>query len=223
MKFSFSAIILPSSFCIRLAAVTGLMLLLNACGLFTTTSTAINPYKLDTYKQRLSVLNAITEWHIQGKISVTKAGKNTSGALQWWHHPDAYRLNMIGPFGQGKLAINGNQFQAIALVDDDIIVANNINTLFDKNLGWPLPITDIEHWLLGIVDTDTAQEITITPEGHIVSFIGDSWRINLSNYKPNTNLLPGQQVWLPSKVTLAKQDILLKAIIKQWQPLPDVW
>ncbi len=199
-----------------------LLLILGACSQLPVANTWSDNKKL--YEQRLLLLQSIATWRIQGKISVTKNGKNNAGSLQWLHNPDTYQLTMTGPFDQGKLKIEGTPYQAFATINGNSnVLANNLNELFAVNLGWPIPAQQLQHWVRGIVRPDnlaTDSQYAINDQGHVTRFMHQNWEVNLTSYKPFTGLLPKPQtdkpVWLPTKITLAGNNMNVKIIIKQW-------
>jgi outer membrane lipoprotein LolB len=148
----------------------------------------------------------IKQWAIEGRVAVQMPEDSFSAALRWHHHFDRDRLELAGPFGQGRTIITVRPDRVI--VDDGRSIRDyhqSAEVVFRHYFSVAFPVQAVSYWLLGVMDPN--ESFVLTGDG----FIQGGWRVD---YRQD------QQVgdrFLPRKIQLTQQQTKIKIIIDQWK------
>jgi outer membrane lipoprotein LolB len=157
----------------------------------------------------------INDWKLQGRISLTRGEQGWHAGLDWENHADRYRLLVSGPLGQGAMQLTGSA-QGVTLVDADgkVYQAADAETLLQQVSGWQLPVSGLRYWVRGLPDPGSRFEQTLDAQGRLQQLNQSGWDIRYQRFTQ----LDGVE-W-PSKLTLERDDLVLKLVIDQWRPGP---
>lgn len=167
---------------------------------------------LAVHQQHLATLLPIEHFSMHGRIAVNANGKGFSGGIAWQHQANADQIDLFTPLG-GKAANIKKTAQEVVLTtaDNQVIKADNAETLTEKTLGWRLPLTGLSDWALGKPTKSAIESSTWDAKGRLITLVQDGWHISYDHYSEQATTS------LPGKVTLKNDKLNLKLLIERWQ------
>ena len=153
-----------------------------------------------------------SDWQLQGRIALTHGDQGWHASLMWQQQADAFLLKVSGPLGQGGFQLAGDE-AGVVLVDAEgkSSFAQDGDALLLQATGWQLPVVGLRYWVLGLPVPDTEATRVFDESGQLSRLDQSGWTINYQRYQ----LVEGAAV--PSKMQLARDDIAVRLVIKQWQ------
>jgi outer membrane lipoprotein LolB len=155
---------------------------------------------------------AITHWHIQGRISLTRGEQGWHAGLDWETRPERYRLQVSGPLGQGALLLTGDD-GGVTLVDGEgrLYRAADAEGLMLQVAGWRLPVSGMQYWVRGLVAPDAPFETTRDARGRPLELLQSGWKISYQRYQEVAGT-----AW-PAKIRMEHDELTVRLVIDQWQ------
>ncbi|MGK0499191.1 MAG: outer membrane lipoprotein LolB [Oceanicoccus sp.] len=162
----------------------------------------------------MSANGVITQWRLSGKIGFSDGKQAHSAYLNWLQCGDRYHIRLTGPFGQGAAQLYGDKQQATLESSEQATVSgSSAGQLLAQQLGWPLPLEQLQFWIRGI--PDPARNSTKSAVDNSNGFIQDDWQLSY----PRINMQ--QQQTLPAKIKAEQTPLKVTLLIKQWQLQPN--
>ena len=157
----------------------------------------------------------ITDWTLQGRISLTHGEQGWHAGLDWENHADRFRLQLNGPLGQGAMQLTGDS-QQVKLLDaaGRLHTAADAESLLQQVAGWQLPVSGLRYWVRGVPDPGAHLEVTLDGAGRLQQLKQSGWTIRYQRFV----LVDGVE-W-PGKLTLERDDLVLRLVIDQWHTGP---
>lgn len=158
-------------------------------------------------------LSRLTTWQASGRISVRLEKHAWSATLQWHQQRQEYFLRLIAPLGQGTYEITGNN-DAVFLrtAKNEVLRANNPESLMEGTFGWSVPLTGLIYWIKGLPEPGKkADDLSLDEQGRITDLSQSGWRVTYSSYNETGGLE------LPGKISLQNDKIKVRLIIKHWK------
>ena len=192
-------------------SMLAMLLLLSGC-VHQTTHQPVPDW--ETHQTRVQQLS---HWQITGKLGVRVPGDNGSANLRWENQAQNFRLDLSGPFGQGRLLITGKPGKVTLQQPGDApLIADSAASLIYQATGWTLPVELLTFWVRGIpAPQQPVSWIEKNDAGLVAALKQDGWHIHYSQYQ-RVKLDGTTYVQLPGKILAEYQDIRLTLIIRQW-------
>jgi outer membrane lipoprotein LolB len=157
------------------------------------------------------------DFSVQGKLLVFHEQEKTSLRFFWRQAEDAYRIDVWGNFGQGRLQLRGDTEEMMVLRGDDIVAIGKPEEVMRKQLGWGLPVAAIPHWLFGRPLPNSGYEAGTDSAANWQSqFVQLGWAV-LAQFKP----YPGEQGALPIiepvQLTLERGSTRAKVLVSKFR------
>ena len=184
-------------------------LYLSACSMLP--NKAIQPV---SWQQQQQSLKQLANWTLQGKlgIRIRSPDKSHSATLYWQQRDEHYQIQISGPFGQGKLKLQGTPDQLLLeRTDQPPVSTRQPETLLMQELGWHLPIQQIAYWVKGLPAPGSKYTHQLTAEGMLSQLQQSGWALHFSRYRQIDDYL------LPGKIVMTREPVTLTLIAKQWQ------
>lgn len=167
-----------------------------------------------TWQSRQVQLNALHHWHLSGRVSVANKDEAWQLNVIWQQQADHYEIQIAGPFGMGKVRLQGSQ-DGVSLYDSDghAYYAQEPDSLLLQHTGVFMPITSLYYWIRGLPDPATGEvEISqLDAWGRLTHLRQDGWSIDLKGYAMIDN------VQLPDKLFLHNdQGIEVRIVVDKW-------
>lgn len=174
------------------AAMTAAIVITSGCQSMKTAN-ATNQPSTTIQGQNTEQPKKLESFNITGKIGVTTAASDTTGAqggsafYAWGQQNDRFAIELIGALGIGKTNIEYNG-QSATLVSEKtgILNAADPETLLKKATGWQAPISQMPYWISGRpAPSDSAPQLDV--QKRLISSVNGEWRASFS-YKGNDKL-----------------------------------
>ena len=155
----------------------------------------------------------IGSWQFTGRVSLTQAEQGWHAGLSWQQQADRFQLKISGPLGQEAFRLTGNA-AGVLLEDADgkKIRAADAEALLLQTTGWELPVTGLRYWVRGLPVPRVYASERRDLQGRLQALEQSGWAISYVRY----HVLEG--VSWPAKLRLARDDVMVKLVIDEWQP-----
>ena len=165
------------------------------------------------HKQNVEAINA---WQATGKLAVKVPNDGGSANLKWLQTGEGYQIDLNGPFGSGKVSINGVR-NSVTLSEAGQIpqTAKTAEELIRKNSGWNIPVTQLAFWVRGLPDPNSkVAHFASNAQGLIGELEQLGWKVTYGDY---LNLsTPTQNIPMPGRIVAEYKDVRLTLVIREW-------
>jgi outer membrane lipoprotein LolB len=164
-------------------------------------------------QERQVALLQFNNWKIQGRTVIRNKQEAWNVGLRWQQNKDEFQIQLLGPFAQGGVSIEGNSKSVIMTLDDgQKLQSTNAEVLITKTLGVQLPINALRDWVRGLPYQQSKIElIEYDDKGQIIHLVQQGWDIDFKRY------VPFKQYSLPSKIFITQPDRSLRLVITSWK------
>lgn len=167
------------------------------------------------WEQRRQVLDEISHWEFIGSLNVRDAEDAHSSRIRWQQNDDVYQINLWGTFNVGATQIDGRPGEVqIAQQGEDPVVTDSPETLLYQELGYELPVTELNYWIKGIPAPGPSSALQFGENNQLQAFTQVGWQVNYMAY---TNF--GTET-LPTRIRIEKAPLRLDLTRLRWT-LPD--
>ena len=203
-------------------------LLLINLWLFGCASPQVKEVVTDTigWQQQQQALQQIKQWSIDGRIAVQTNFDGGQADYRWQQlNATDYKIRLQAPLGAGTTWIKGDaQGVSLQTSSGDNLFDSDVDKLMLQMNGWPLPVSGLRYWVLGLPSATTAYSVSKwKPNGLPGVMLQDGWRIEFRRYKKVSGVL------VPHKLFIRRVDandlgdaenndeeIDVRLIIRQW-------
>jgi outer membrane lipoprotein LolB len=189
--------------------VIGSALLLSHCA---TTPRPANLPPSIPWAERLTALQGIARFDLQGRIAASNDNQGFSAGLRWHQQADHATIDLSAPMGFGAAHIEQS-------ADGLRLTTSKGQTLADAaaldqlraTLGFDPPLASLRFWVLGASDPASTAQETLDPQQRLAHLEQNGWQIDYADYA----LV--QQQWLPQRLTATRGTLRLRVVIERWQ------
>lgn len=182
-------------------------LLVGGCLIFLVSACSVVPVEPDMHYSRVAMdhLYELKCWSFEGRLALTGKNDSWSANISWEHSPEAEKIKLSGPMGQGAVLISlaGN----VVTIDrggDDVQSSTQPEEFINQQLGMFVPVRSLRYWVVGLPEPSRSYKETDT------GFNQAGW---LSEYKQMQAVNDGA---MPHKMTVMNKQVKLKLIIDHW-------
>ncbi len=167
------------------------------------------------WQSRQVQLNAVHTWELSGRVSVSNEDEAWQLNVIWHQQANNYEIRLTGPFGMGKVRLQGSEDGAF-LYDSDghAYYAQEPDSLLLEHTGVFMPITSLYYWIRGLPDPATGdiQISQLDAWGRLVHLRQDGWSVDLKRYTRVDKLQ------LPDKLFMRNdQGIEVRVVVDKWK------
>ncbi len=171
------------------------------------------------WQQQVKLMKQISNWTLKARIAVKKGNDNNSSSINWQHHKDTQRLKFYGALGTSYGELYQNKDRAtLTLSADEIYEANSLDALVDRVLGYPLPISHLDKWLLAMPSSEIDSQIIYGAMGFPRKFKYKQWTIEYNKYKRFSGF---KGLTLPSKLKITDGQISVRISVRGWSEVSN--
>jgi outer membrane lipoprotein LolB len=165
------------------------------------------------WQARQIALLQFDNWKIQGRTVIRNKQEAWNVGLRWQQNHDQFQIQLLGPFAQGGVSIEGDDKLVIMTLDDgQKLQSTNAEELITKTLGMQLPINALRDWVRGLPHQQSnIESIEYDEQGRIIHLVQQGWDIDFKRY------VPFKQYSLPSKIFITQPDRSLRLVITSWK------
>jgi len=171
------------------------------------------PVTDDRNPDRSRILSAVSQWKIQGRVSIITDNDGWNGSIRWKQVDSHFDIRIVGPLGQGSMWLQGSPgyVELRSSKDKQSVTANDAEELLYRQMGWKIPVSGLRYWVLGLFAPGQPEQVKYNKQGQLIEFVQSGWTIRLLRYRK----MAGQI--MPVKIFLHNDRFRLKMIVKQWK------
>lgn len=146
---------------------------------------------------------------VSGRLAVNYQGKGHNAGFDWQHKPEQDAIIFKTPLGNAVASLLRETGGVYLQADGQTRWAPDVETLTERQLGWPLPLSGLIWWVRGHpapqADYRYDADGTLWQQG---------WQIRLFRDAEQKNL--------PRRLELVRDDLTIRLVLsdwKQYQPL----
>ena len=153
-----------------------------------------------------------------GRLSVNyqKDGKveSLTGSFDWAQRPGSVDITLANPLGQTVATIQVTPHSAtLTQAGRAPLSEANIDTLTQRTLGWPLPVSGLRDWLQGYAVDAQGQRFAASPARNEVT-TQDGWRLRFPEWQDANAAQPMPRVIHAERAAAGDiQDLAIRIVI----------
>lgn len=155
------------------------------------------------WQQQQQALKTIKQWSINGRIAVQTATDGGQADYSWQQmNTTDYNIRLQAPLGAGTTWVEGRA-QGVKLHNSsgESLFDTNVDELMMQINGWPLPVSGLRSWVLGLPSKATTYKVSEWQENGLPRvMLQDGWRIEFRQYKKEAG------IFLPHKLFIRRLD-----------------
>lgn len=150
-------------------------------------------------------------WQEEGVFGYREAGKGFSAGYIWQNQPGSYTIQLIGPLGAWRAKLSGDVSHAtLSMSNGKVLRAANPEKLMMKNLGWFVPVVNLQYWLHATANPNLPGFVTRKKNGEVIKIQQASWVIEYPAYKDFGD------VTLPSRIILKQGNKVVTIVVNHF-------
>lgn len=171
---------------------------------------------VDDWETHRRAASELEHWQMSGKVGARLPENSGSARLRWNQNDSDYRIDLSGPFGQGRVVIETLDGRVrLREGGEPPVEAATGEELMRRATGWSFPVEQLKYWVRGIPAPGSKHHLVeFTPEGLLKTLRQSGWTLSYDDYEA-TGLTP-----LPGRIIAERDDIRLTLIVYQWS-LPE--
>ena len=177
------------------------MLLLSACA---TSPPVVQPVIQPAHPEQSSFV-------IAGRIAIKHQAERSSATVRWKHSFETDEILLFAPLGKVMARINRDQHGLVLDTPDKHYAAQDAEELTQQALGWQLPLSGLNYWVLALPKPNSLFDVERDANGQITLLRQDGWTIGYSRYQ---TLAPDS---LPLRLNMQRDDLEIKLLIDEWE------
>jgi outer membrane lipoprotein LolB len=150
-------------------------------------------------------------FELSGRIAVRHEDQGFSGGLRWEHRPGNDIILVLTPLGQAVARITRDPGEArLETSEGEPQRAADAETLTERLLGWRLPVSGLQYWVLGSNSPVTASKVELDADGRLARLNQEGWDIEYLRY-----VEAGGRP-LPRTVALRREGLSIRLTVDEW-------
>lgn len=157
-------------------------------------------------------LQDLDSWELRGRVNVRYDNESHTPRINWLQQNVEYHIRLWGTFNAGNTLIVGRPGYVTLENDGEILDASSPEELILGQMGYELPVSQLNYWIKGIPSPDSEYQLSFNELNQLTTIEQADWTINLSDmrqYGP---------ISLPRRVELTRprNDIRLRFVGLNW-------
>ena len=188
------------------------LLMLSACSEKPAiTKSDIDPELEILWQKRQSELQTIKQWVLTGRIAVKTEQDAWTASIKWEQGDEQSRLRIVAPFhGIYEIKRQGSNFILIT-PEKEFLITDEPESVMQENLGWSLPITALESWIIGLPANNISIEgRSLNKFAQLTTLRQSGWLVEMTAYKSNN------KTTLPGKLIVQNDNAKITVLANQW-------
>ncbi len=160
----------------------------------------------------VSVGQPLTEFTLEGRLSLRAGDEAVSGGLLWSRQGARDHMLITTPMGVAvaKITRVGEHIEVVDHKGQRTVTESGLSGL-DQVLGFKLPLEYLPWWLAGAAKAGEFRRLEMDGEGRLVHLEQDGWWIDFQRYQPVADR------FLPRKLIARRgEDLELRLVVDQW-------
>jgi outer membrane lipoprotein LolB len=167
-----------------------------------------------TFATRQAALTAIADWNLRGRLIIDTGERRDRVGIAWEQRGEDISLT-IRPtiLGAGAVRISGDAERLVVEGRGETRVLEDPEVDLSLELGWWLPVTSLEYWLLGRPDGGFPDRTNRGAAGTLATLAQRDWRIVYEEYQLAGGVL------VPRNIKFSHSTLELDLTITDFSPV----
>ncbi|MEM6985404.1 MAG: lipoprotein insertase outer membrane protein LolB [Pseudomonadota bacterium] len=158
---------------------------------------------------RDALLGDLEGWQFSGRVKVEGNERPTSAEIQWIKRGENSRVTLSGPGGFRASTV---QVSPGAVVlrrpDGQVLRADNPDQLIEKLVGWPMPLSLMNDWVLGL--PGPANVLSRDAKAQLEGAQYREWTGKMDRYKSVDT------VSMPHRIAVTDGHLRVRISVREW-------
>lgn len=189
----------------RVAAVA-VLILAGGCA-------TLPPPAADDWPARRTVLQALDDWSLDGRIAVAAGENGFSGGFDWSQQGERADVTLSGPMGGAGLAIHLEGDALSVSLRGETFAGDDARRLIEERMGpgHAIPVAEMRYWLVGAPAPDRPHDETLGEDRRLASLSQSGWQVRYERYDRVGSLA------LPARVEMTTEGLRLRVAVSSWR------
>jgi outer membrane lipoprotein LolB len=175
-----------------------------------------------------AAIGALDTWKAQGRVGLRTPDDSGSASLTWVRTPAGQTIDLVGPFGGGRVHLVQDKRGATLKSGSREYRAADATQLLQRATGWHLPLAGLDYWVRGLPEPGRAT-LDFDTYGRLKTLVQSGWTVEYLDYRRTDNLE------LPTKLVLTRRftggeagrsetqagSVEVRLVIQHWTLGPD--
>ena len=157
-------------------------------------------------------LQKLNSWELRGRVNVRYDNESHTPRIIWLQQNVDYNIRLWGTFNAGATEIVGRPGFVTMENDGQMLSANSPEDLILEQLGYELPVSQLNYWIKGLPAPDSEAQLLFNELNQLTTIQQADWTINLSDMRQYGALSLPRRV----ELTRPRNDIRLRFIGLNW-------
>jgi len=164
---------------------------------------------------------------LRGNMGIVQDQESFSARFYWRQNGSRFLIDLWGPLGQGRIALEGNDRRLELRQGDTLISEGAPDLVMRQHLGWSLPLSVLPQWVQGRpADGVDVRDAKYDEAGRLTAFSQLDWRVELERYQQvgsedadyaGAADGPRPGAFLPHRVTATRDAYRVRLAVSAWQ------
>ena len=198
----------------RVALLSLLLVLGSACSTLPPTTHPAG--LLESWRERQSVLTALEDWSLNGRVAVRAGEEGWNARLFWRQAAERYTIDIAAPFNVKTVRIEGDGERVqLRLPENEVVSASDPEALLYRETGVQIPVRGLRFWLVGVpIPLEAEERFQLDEAGRLQWLEQAGWRIDYLDYSRTGS------IELPKKLVLSNTQTTVRLFIDRWEVGP---
>jgi len=162
------------------------------------------------WRVRSAQLAKIDRWQVQGRIGVVREREAWSASLAWRQDGTQYAIDLLGPFGAGRVHVEGDANGVTLFTGDgQQLSAADADELIERATGVAVPVAALRDWVLGRPQAGVPARLQADVQGRLTRIEQAGWVVEYGAWQ-------AQAPELPLKLRAEHGDVQVRLSIERW-------
>lgn len=152
----------------------------------------------------------LTDWSFEGRLAIDDGRQSWQSSIHWVQRGDDYSIDLIGPLGQGRMAIRGGPDGVSLHSGDQWLYAEEPDELLARTTGFSVPISGLRHWLRGLATPGLSARPVTDAQGRLRQLQQAGWLITYPNY------VAVEAFSLPQRLQATRDEFTVRLLVGRW-------
>ncbi len=157
-------------------------------------------------------LQKLNSWELRGRVNVRYDNESHTPRIIWLQQNVDYNIRLWGTFNAGATEIVGRPGFVTMENDGQMLSANSPEELILEQLGYELPVSQLNYWIKGLPAPDSEAQLAFNELNQLTTIQQADWTINLSDMRQYGALSLPRRV----ELTRPRNAIRLRFIGLNW-------
>jgi len=157
-------------------------------------------------------LQKLNSWELRGRVNVRYDNESHTPRIIWLQQNVDYNIRLWGTFNAGATEIVGRPGFVTMENDGQMLSANSPEDLILEQLGYELPVSQLNYWIKGLPAPDSEAQLAFNELNQLTTIQQADWTINLSDMRQYGALSLPRRV----ELTRPRNAIRLRFIGLNW-------